>query len=324
MLSFNESRILIDNEIRKITLPDTPAEIYTPIEYVLTSRGKRLRPALILMVCELFSGDFKKAVKPAIGIEIFHNFTLLHDDIMDKSPIRRNKPTVHKKWNENIAILSGDLMSFLSYNYISQCDTAILPEVIDLFTNTAIKVCEGQQFDMNFESYQTVTANEYLNMIKLKTAVLIASSIKLGALIGGADQADSDLMYDFGINLGLAFQIQDDLLDVYSDVKTFGKKPGADIVANKKTYLMVKALESASTKQKEILIKQFNTKKGSHDKKIKVVKKIYDDLKIKKISEDIINQYFNKAFEILGKIDVPNKKKVQLINLAESIIKRKK
>ena len=284
MYSFNESREIINKTIAKINLSDRPAELFDPIKYTLSTGGKRLRPALVLMSCELFSGKIDKAIMPALGIEMFHNFTLLHDDIMDKSLIRRNKPTVHKKWNENIAILSGDVMSILSYKYITKCNEEILPSVIDLFNQTAIMVCKGQQYDMNFEALQVVTVDEYLNMIKLKTSVLIAASNKLGALIGGANQADTDHMYNFGKNLGMAFQIQDDMLDVYGDLKNFGKKLCGDIIANKKTFLLVKALEIASSEQKNRIYNQLKKKDFDPDEKINAILSVYNELNIKDIT----------------------------------------
>jgi len=322
MYSFNESREIINNTISKINLADDPAELFNPIRYTLSTGGKRLRPALLLMSCELFSGKIDEAIMPALGIEMFHNFTLLHDDIMDKSPIRRNKPTVHKKWNENIAILSGDVMSILSYKYITKCNKEILPSVIDLFNQTAIMVCKGQQYDMNFEALQTVTVDEYLNMIELKTSVLIAASIKLGAILGGANQENINHMYNFGMNLGMAFQIQDDLLDIYGDFKIFGKKPGGDIIANKKTYLLVKALEVASSEQKIQIYNQLKKKSFDTDKKISAILSIYNELNIKDISEDLINEYLGKSKNDLEKVSTDDHKKEQLKKVFEILLNR--
>ena len=322
MYSFNELREIINNTIAKINLSDSPAELFDPIKYTLSTGGKRLRPALVLMSCELFSGKIDKAIMPALGIEMFHNFTLLHDDIMDKSLIRRNKPTVHKKWNENIAILSGDVMSILSYKYITKCNEDILPSVIDLFNQTAIMVCKGQQYDINFEALQTVTVDEYLNMIELKTSVLIAASISLGAIIGGANQADTDHMYNFGKNLGMAFQIQDDMLDVYGDLKIFGKKPGGDIIANKKTYLLVKALEIASSEQKTRIYNQLKKKDFDPDEKIDSILSVYNELNIKDITEELIKKYFSKSKSYLDKVSSDDYKKEQLKNLFEILLNR--
>ena len=322
MYSFSESREIINNTIAKINLSDGPAELFDPIKYTLSAGGKRLRPALVLMSCELFSGKIDKAIMPALGIEMFHNFTLLHDDIMDKSLIRRNKPTVHKKWNENIAILSGDVMSILSYKYITKCNEEILPSVIDLFNQTAITVCKGQQYDMNFEALQTVTVDEYLNMIELKTSVLIAASNKLGALIGGANQADTDHMYNFGKNLGMAFQIQDDMLDVYGDLKNFGKKPCGDIIANKKTYLLVKALEIASSEQKTLIYNQLKKKDFDPDEKINTFLSIYNELNIKNITEELTKEYLSKSKSYLEKVSPDDYKKEQLRDLFEILHNR--
>ncbi len=324
MYSFNESREIINNTISKINFADDPAELFDPIRYTLLTGGKRLRPALVLMSCELFSGKIDEAIMPALGIEMFHNFTLLHDDIMDKSPIRRNKPTIHKKWNENIAILSGDVMSILSYKYITKCNKEILPSVIDLFNQTAIMVCKGQQYDMNFETLQTVTVNEYLNMIELKTSVLIAASIKLGAILGGANQVDINHMYNFGCNLGMAFQIQDDLLDVYGDLKVFGKKPGCDIIANKKTYLLVKALEIASSEQKVRIYNQLKKKDLDPDEKIKSILSVYNELNIKDISIELIKEYLSKSKSNLEKVSSENYKKDQLKEVFEILLNRNK
>ena len=324
MYSFNESREIINNTISKINLADDPAELFNPIKYTLSNGGKRLRPALVLMSCELFSGKIDEAIMPALGIEMFHNFTLLHDDIMDKSPIRRNKPTVYNKWNDNIAILSGDVMSILSYKYITKCNKEILASVIDLFSQTAIMVCKGQQYDMNFEALQTVTVDEYLSMIELKTSVLIAASIKLGAILGGANQADINHMYNFGKNLGMAFQIQDDLLDVYGDLKIFGKKPGGDIITNKKTYLLVKALEIASSGQKVQIYNQLKKKSFNTDKKINAILSIYNDLNIKDISEELINEYLGKSKNDLEKVSPDDFKKEQLKEVFEILLNRDK
>ena len=324
MYSFNESREIINNTISKINFADDPAELFDPIKYTLSTGGKRLRPALVLMSCELFSGKIDEAIMPALGIEMFHNFTLLHDDIMDKSPIRRNKPTIHKKWNENIAILSGDVMSILSYKYITKCNKEILPSVIDLFNQTAIMVCKGQQYDMNFETLQTVTVDEYLNMIELKTSVLIAASIKLGAILGGANQVDINHMYNFGCNLGMAFQIQDDLLDVYGDLKVFGKKPGGDIIANKKTYLLVKTLEIASSEQKVRIYNQLKKKSFDTDKKINAILSVYNELNIKDISIALIKEYLSKSKSDLEKVSSENYKKDRLKELFEILLNRNK
>ena len=229
MNSIEQITKIIDAEIAKINWTREPHGLYEPIAYVLSLGGKRVRPALVLAGCEMFSGDVNDAIAPALGIEIFHNFTLLHDDIMDKADIRRGKPTVHKKWNDNTAILSGDVMQIVAYQYIAKTKTEHLKEVIDLFSAMATEICEGQQLDMNFETRTDVSADEYLEMIRLKTAVLLGAALKIGAIIGNASETDQNLLYDFGVNLGLAFQLKDDLLDVYGNSATFGKKIGGDI-----------------------------------------------------------------------------------------------
>jgi geranylgeranyl diphosphate synthase type II len=224
MISFEEAQEIINREISSIVIDREPVELYQPVKYILSIGGKRIRPAMVLMACSLFSEQISRASKCALAIEVFHNFTLLHDDIMDNSVLRRNKPTVHEKWNRNVAILSGDVMSILSYKFIEDCSPEILPDVLALFNDTALKVCEGQQYDMNYESRNDVSVDDYLKMITLKTSVLIAASLKLGAILGGAPPADSDLMYEFGKNVGIAFQLRDDILDVYGDPGKFGKK----------------------------------------------------------------------------------------------------
>jgi len=254
MLKFEEIQNIVNNEIAKLDFKSEPVELYQPISYVLSGNGKRLRPCLALLSCNLFNNDIRNAIKPAIGVEMFHNFTLLHDDIMDKADIRRNKPTVHKKWNENVAILSGDAMLIKTYELFFELKPNILAKVIEVFNKAALQVCEGQQYDMNFETKIDVTTDEYIKMITLKTAVLLAASLKIGAIIGGATLKDANLLYNYGINLGIAFQLQDDYLDVYGDVKTFGKKIGGDIVSNKKTYLLISAIENAKDENKHKLL----------------------------------------------------------------------
>ncbi len=242
---FGELYEIIQSSIAQLKIDDEPKELYQPIQYSLDVGGKRIRPILVLAACKMFSDDIKSAIAPALAVEIFHNFTLLHDDIMDKADLRRNMPTVHKKWSENIAILSGDAMMIKAFEQIIKSPAQNLIPIVELFNKTAIEVCEGQQLDMNFETRETVTENEYIEMIRLKTSVLLAASLKIGALSGLASKSDADKLYNFGLNLGLAFQLQDDYLDVYGDQQKFGKKIGGDIVANKKTYLLIKAVELA-------------------------------------------------------------------------------
>ena len=226
---------IINNAIASIDYPQSPFGLYAPVKYQLDMGGKRVRPLLTVMACDMFGGDIEEAISPALGLEIFHNFTLLHDDVMDKADIRRGRPTVHKAWNENTAILSGDAMQIIATQKVCEAPLRVLKEVLDLYNKTALEICEGQQFDMEFETREDVTREEYIEMIRLKTAVLIGCALKMGAIIAGATPSQADAMYKFGENIGLAFQLQDDYLDVYGDAETFGKKIGGDILNNKKT-----------------------------------------------------------------------------------------
>lgn len=314
----------INKEIESIPLQDSPSTLFEPIRYILSLGGKRLRPLLTLMGANLFGKDVDSAKTVAIGIELFHNFSLLHDDVMDRSDMRRGQPTVHKKWNDNTAILSGDAMLIESYNYISDVAQEKLPEILKVFTTTAMEVCKGQQCDMDFEERLDVTEAEYLEMIRLKTAVLIACALKMGAIVADASPADADLLYDFGINIGLAFQLKDDLLDVYGDSKTFGKKIGGDIVNNKKTYLLIKALKQSDSKQKKELNKWIQSADFDRTEKIKAVKNIYDDLNLRIISENLIEKYYLAALDCLSAINVANERKKELISLSENLMYREK
>ncbi len=300
-----------------------PEGLYEPIEYTLDLGGKRLRPALCLAACELFSGTISNALNAAIGLELFHNFTLLHDDIMDESPIRRGKPTVYKKWDSSRAILSGDTMFAKAYEYIGKVDKEKLPEVHQLFTQTAIEVCEGQQFDMEFEDRPAVAKDEYLEMIRLKTAVLLAASLKIGAIIGKASEEDAQRIYRFGENLGMAFQLKDDLLDAYADQVKFGKKTGNDIVTNKKTYLIITALEKANEQDKARLSELYSpSAKIEKDEKVSEVLAIFDKLQIKSITEAAIMNYQRKAIEELEAINMSGSRKGTLLAITDYLNKR--
>lgn len=299
-----------------------PKNLYLPIEYTLNMGGKRLRPVMLLMACDLFGGDVQKALPAALAVEIFHNFTLLHDDIMDHAELRRNKPTVHNMFNENVAILSGDAMSIMAYQYLLRTDTPTIQKVTQLFSETAIEVCEGQQYDMDFEERMDVSIDNYLEMIRLKTAVLIAGSFKMGAQLASASDADADRIYRFGINLGLAFQLQDDLFDVFADQEKFGKKIGGDILANKKTFLLLKALELANSEQKSNLMEWIGKEEFNPEEKIKTVKNIYTDLKLREISNAKIDYFYQEALSELQAIQVESGRKNQLGMLAKTIMKR--
>lgn len=323
MKTLKELREIIGNSISDIDLNRSPKELYEPISYTFSLGGKRLRPALCLLACDMVGGKIENALLSAIGVEIFHNFTLLHDDIMDRAPIRRGQPTVYKKWDENVAILSGDTMMALAYEYIIKAPEKNLTDVLSVFNQTAIEVCEGQQYDMNFESRNDVTIDEYINMIRLKTAVLVAGSLKIGAIIGGADKAMAKKLYKFGENIGIAFQLKDDLLDVFSDVEKFGKATGGDILSNKKTFLYLKAFELASGDQHNELKELFiSDTKIQDQEKISRVKTIYNDLNIKIETEKQIEAYYQKAKDFLEQIDIDPAKKIELIKFAESLKRR--
>jgi geranylgeranyl diphosphate synthase type II len=285
--------------------------------------GKRIRPVLVLMAYNLYKEDISAALVPAAGIEIFHNYTLLHDDLMDKADMRRGRKTVHKVWNDNTAILSGDAMLILAYQYIAKAPPAHLKEMLDLFSMTALEVCEGQQYDVDFEHRNNVTEQDYLEMIRLKTAVLLAACLKMGAIQGGASQQDADLLYDFGINIGQAFQLKDDFLDVYGDPVVFGKNIGGDILCNKKTYMMIKTLELANDIQKAELDKWMQTTTFNPEDKISAVINIYNEVGVKTRCENKMREYYDNAMRSLEKVSVEKEKKNELINLVHDLMYRK-
>jgi geranylgeranyl diphosphate synthase, type II len=324
MISFEKAQEIVNREISSLVIDREPFELYQPVQYILSVGGKRIRPAMVLMACSLFSDQISHASKCAIAIEVFHNFTLLHDDMMDNSVLRRNKPTVHEKWNRNIAILSGDVMSILSYRFIEDCSPEILPDILSLFTNTALQVCEGQQYDMNYERRNDVSVDEYIKMITLKTSALIAASLKLGAMLGGAQAADSDLMYEFGKNIGIAFQLKDDILDVYGDTKKFGKKIGTDIIANKKTYLILKALEMADAESRRILDRLISTNDTDKEEKIKQVIGIFDRYGIKEITEAKSWEFYNTGLQALNFVSVDDLQKQALRDFARQLMERER
>jgi len=313
---------LVNKAILNLSYNEEAEKLNDPVKYILSIGGKRLRPVLALMTCNLFNDKIDEAVIPAMGLEVFHNFTLVHDDIMDHAPVRRNLPTVHSKWNLNQAVLSGDVMAFIANECFLQTPPQYLLKVFKVFNKAAIEVCVGQQLDIDFEKATIVSLEEYLRMIELKTAALLAASAKIGSIIGGADDKDSDLLYEFGRNLGLAFQIQDDLLDIYGDVKVFGKIVGGDIISNKKTFMLVKALEIASIEQAKQLHEQFALKEFDPEIKVKKVVDLYDQLNIKNISERLATDYINTGFSLLEKIGVINERKTELVNIANSLIGR--
>jgi geranylgeranyl diphosphate synthase type II len=307
----------------QIDFSGQPAELYEPIAYTILQSGKRMRPMLCLLANEMFGGDKQQALWPALALETFHNFTLIHDDIMDKAPLRRGKETVYQKWNADIAILSGDAMLAKAFLFALKPNKGA--ELAQQLGNVAIEICEGQQMDLNFETCGNVTIDEYLEMIRLKTAVLLATALKMGATVADAKETDIQHLYDFGIAMGMSFQLQDDILDLYSDVQTFGKKHGGDIAENKKTYLYLKALELASEQDRKRLEYLF-TLRMDHDEeeKIEEVKGIYDSLHVKEAVEQVIAEYDRMAFEALAAVDIPEEKKKHLKAYAESLTGRKK
>jgi len=324
MLTFKEYSALVNNIIETQSIGRNPQTLYEPIRYTLLQKGKRLRPVLALMANALFEGKQENIIYPAIGLEIFHNFTLIHDDIMDQAPIRRGMETVYKKWNTATAILSGDAMYALAYTFVVKTPSELLAEILPVFNQTGMEVCEGQQYDMEFEQRENVTLEEYLEMIRLKTAVLLAASLKIGAITAHANPVDAQRLYDFGIKIGLAFQLQDDLLDVYSDEATFGKINGGDIATNKKTFLYLKAMEIANPEQKAELIKWYSSLDFNQNKKYHAVKSIYDYLDISGVTHTLMNQYLEDALELLSKINAQESHKAELAELAQTLMDRKK
>ncbi len=300
-----------------------PTELYEPIDYILNLGGKRMRPVMLLMAYQLFKEDYEKALPAAYAIEIFHNFSLVHDDIMDVAPLRRGKPTVHHKWDVNTGILSGDAMLVYAYEYLLKLeDTSKLHPLIKTFNKAAIEVCEGQQYDINFETRNDVRIDEYLKMIELKTSVLLAGGMKIGAIIADASEEEVEHVYQFGRNVGIAFQLQDDYLDSFGDPKKFGKKVGGDIVQNKKTYLILKALEIADTKTKAQLLEYMTTPTVEEQPKIEAVKNILEGLRIPELTFELKNAYQNTAFEHLSAIKVADERKQVLRDIADALLIR--
>ena len=305
------------------TISKDPKNLYEPIEYILGLGGKRMRPVLTLMTAEVFDTDYKTALPAAMAVEVFHNFSLVHDDIMDAAPLRRGQVTVHENWNINTAILSGDAMLILAYQYFEQYEPLIFRDLARLFSKTALEVCEGQQWDVDFEERNDVTIPQYLKMIEYKTAVLVAAAMKMGAIVAKTTEKEADLIYDFGLNLGLAFQLQDDFLDAFGDPATFGKQVGGDIMINKKTYLYLKALES-STPEKIVLLKGlFSLQLEDNIEKIETVKAIFNESGASKATQDAIEMYTFRAFETLEKMEINSEKKNILRTFGENLMQRK-
>ncbi len=313
---------LIASEIKEQEYGTDPVELYEPIQYIMALGGKRLRPLLTLIAYSLYKNKPEKIIRQALAMEVFHNFTLMHDDIMDEAPLRRGQPTVHEKWNKNTAILSGDVMLVKAYDLMLETDEKYLQASLKLFNKCASEVCEGQQMDMLFECRESVSETEYLDMIRLKTAVLLGTSLRMGALLAGANKVNQKSLYSFGVNIGMGFQLKDDLLDVYADKEKFGKQVGGDIIANKKTFLLIKAQELANTQQQQELNQWLCAQDFDGEEKVAAVTKLYDQLDIKALAEQKMNDYFNAGFSALKKVDAPLQKRSVLREFAESLIVR--
>jgi len=322
MKSASQIQELFEEYLRSLDYSHEPDELYAPIRYVLSLGGKRIRPTFLIMAYNMYADDIESVFTTAAGMEIFHNFTLLHDDLMDKADMRRGKATVHKKWNENAAILSGDGMLVLAYRYLALTKGPGFEKILDLANETFTGIMEGQQYDMEFETRDDVTEQEYIEMIRLKTSVLIAACAQMGAMAGGASESDSRLLYDFGEKIGLAFQLQDDLLDVYGDAAVFGKKIGGDILCNKKTYLYINAYRLADSRQRRELDRWAVYDGDDPDSKIVGVRAIYDAVGVKALSEKLIGSYFDEAMGLLDNVSLPAGRKSLLREYAGSLLNR--
>ena len=322
MRTISEYQDLISRHFESIKYQKEPNNLYEPIRYILSLGGKRLRPVLTLMATEVFDVDCQIALAAATAVEVFHNFSLIHDDIMDDAPLRRGNETVHEKWNINTGILSGDAMLILAYQYFEAYEPKIFQELAKLFSKTALEVCEGQQYDVDFETRDDVTIPEYLKMIEYKTAVLVAAAMKMGAIVAETTEENKNLIYDFGLNLGLAFQLQDDYLDAFGNPETFGKQVGGDIIENKKTYLYLKAMEFASANEKEQLLHLFSFQSSENTDKINSVKGIFNQTGASAATQKAIENFTFKALETLAKMNIGNDKKAILKAFAENLMSR--
>lgn len=321
----NELKIQVDKinkRLSELKYGNNPSELYEPIRYIMSLGGKRMRPLLVLLAYRLFDKNDANIIDQAISVEVFHNFTLMHDDIMDNAPLRRGKATVHEKWDSNTAILSGDVMLVKAYEFLTQSPTGNIRAILKAFNDCALGVCEGQQFDMNFESNSKVHEDEYIGMIKMKTAILLGYSLQLGAMLAETSKENALLLYDFGCDIGIGFQLMDDLLDVYADQDKFGKQVGGDIIANKKTFLMIKALELADEAQRSRLNHWIGAVSFNNTDKVEAVTKIFDEIGIKKLTEEKMETYFQKGFRSLDKLAVPKDTKQPLIHLVDFLINR--
>ena len=310
----------VETELSAIKLPNSPSDLYDPIRYILDLGGKRIRPVLTILGAELYNLNQEDVKNQALAIEIFHNFTLIHDDIMDEAPLRRKKPTVHEKWNESVGILSGDALLIIAYQHLCKAPSDKLKELFELFNATAIEVCEGQQLDMDFESRMDVTTADYIEMIQLKTSVLLGCALKMGAIMANASENDQNNLYDFGVNMGIAFQIQDDILDLYADPDKFGKQVGGDVIANKKTILYLTAISNSNSAQMEVL-KQLQSE-DNIELKLSRTREIFDHLKVRMACEELMEHHFNLAMNSLDKVLVTDTRKSALKSLATFLINR--
>ena len=323
MLSLSDYQNVITEEFSNLHIEKQPKNLYEPIDYILSLGGKRIRPVLTLMAADIFDGDYKKAVSAAKAVEMFHNFSLVHDDIMDDAPLRRGNETVHEKWNLNTGILSGDAMLILAYQYFENYEPKIFQALAKLFSKTALEVCEGQQYDVDFETRDDVTIPEYLKMIEYKTAVLLGAAMKMGAIVAETSEENANLIYNFGLNLGIAFQLQDDYLDAFGNPETFGKQVGGDIIENKKTYLYLKAMEFSNEENQQQLLHLFSIQPQDNTDKIESVKAVFNASGASKATQDAIANYTEKAFETLEKMHLSEDKKMILRLFGDKLMNRK-
>ncbi len=322
MLNSNELLLMVNDQLRRVAENRRPESLYEPIKYVLSIGGKRIRPILMLLSYNMYKDDPESILSTACALETYHNYTLLHDDLMDNADLRRGHITVHKRWGDNTAILSGDSMLVLAYQQMLQCDKAKLPQVLDLFSETALQIGEGQQYDMDFEQRLDVTEEEYIEMIRLKTSVLLACAVKMGAILAGAPERDANLLYKFGEQVGLAFQLQDDFLDVYGDTKVFGKAIGGDIVSNKKTYMLINAFAKADSRQREQLEYWVNHPSPDPQEKITVITELYNEIGIHQMAIDKIKFYFQESRKYFDMVQLPSEKKTELLAYTDEMMKR--
>ncbi len=324
MLKFEEYLAKVNDAISAIPYPTEPSQLYQPIAYTMALGGKRLRPVLTLMACEAMGGEPDAALNAAVGLELFHNFTLLHDDVMDKAAVRRGQPTVHRRWNENVAILSGDAMLTLATQYVARVDAAVLQPVLEVFNTTAMEIYEGQQWDMDYEQRAEVTEADYIEMIRLKTSVLLGCACKVGAIIAGADQANANALYEVGQNLGLAFQLQDDVLDVWGDEATFGKEIGGDIMNNKKTYLLINALNRAQGDDLGELRRWITDEYAMRQEKVPAVRAIYERLGLHQLAQEAIAAYTQKALDGLAQVTMDDDARKEFAEFINRLVNRSK